>query len=93
MRPDRGCVVVLNHQHSLDVLALFHLWPEMLRCTTLAKRELLYFTGPFGWAAWLCGTTFIDRNKGQVRQPRNLGDLVGGWCCRHLKLKFLLKKN
>ena len=34
----------------------------MRRCTTVAKKELL-FAGPFGLTAWLCGTTFIDRKK------------------------------
>ena len=33
-------------------------WPS--RCTALAKKQLLY-AGPFGPAAWLCGTIFIDR--------------------------------
>ena len=67
LRSSGPSVIVLNHQHSIDVLALFHLWPEVVRCTTLAKRELLYFTGPFGWVAWLGGTTFINRKKSQVR--------------------------
>ena len=37
--------------------------PEIERATTLAKKALLYF-GPFGLAAYLNGTTFIDRSRG-----------------------------
>ncbi len=60
----RPFVVVVNHQHSLDVLGLFRLWPLLRRCTTVAKRQLL-FAGTFGMMAWLSGTTFIDRSRGR----------------------------
>ena len=40
-----------------------NLRPEIERATTLAKKALLYF-GPFGLAAYLNGTTFIDRSRG-----------------------------
>lgn len=54
------CVIVANHQSSIDILGMFELWPVMKRCTVVAKKELLY-AGPFGIAAWLCGLVFIDR--------------------------------
>ena len=57
-------MVVVNHQHALDVLGLFHLWPLLHRCTTVAKRQLL-FAGTFGLMAWISGTTFIDRARGR----------------------------
>ncbi|KAK3087207.1 hypothetical protein FSP39_003101 [Pinctada imbricata] len=52
------CLIVCNHQSSLDMFGMMEIWPS--RCTSLAKKELLY-AGPFGPAAWLCGTIFIDR--------------------------------
>lgn len=37
---------------------MMEIWPD--RCTSLAKKELKY-AGPFGLAAWLAGTVFVDR--------------------------------
>lgn len=34
------------------------IWPE--NCVSLAKKELFY-AGPFGIGAWMCGTIYIDR--------------------------------
>lgn len=65
---DQTYMIVVNHQHSIDVLALFEMWPVMGKCTTLAKHSLLYFSGPFGIMAYLSGTTFINRtNKVEAR--------------------------
>ena len=63
LRQDKAFVVVVNHQHSIDILGLFHCWPLLGKCSALAKKSLLY-AFPFGPAAWLAGTTFIDRNRG-----------------------------
>ncbi|KAK7496979.1 hypothetical protein BaRGS_00011715 [Batillaria attramentaria] len=52
------CVIVANHQSSLDFFGMMEMWPE--RCSALAKKELRYFL-PFGLAAALTGTVFIDR--------------------------------
>lgn len=57
---EQACVIVANHQSSLDILGMFDLWPIMEKCTVVAKRELFY-AWPFGLAAWLCGLIFIDR--------------------------------
>ncbi|CAO1377860.1 unnamed protein product [Diamesa hyperborea] len=58
---DKSCVIVANHQSSLDVLDI---WPVMNKTTVVAKRELL-FVGPFGIAAYLSGLIFIDRVNGE----------------------------
>ncbi|KAJ8300215.1 hypothetical protein KUTeg_021734 [Tegillarca granosa] len=55
---DSPYILVSNHQSSLDFFGMMEIWPE--NCSSLAKKELLY-VGPFGLAAWLCGTVFIDR--------------------------------
>lgn len=39
---------------------LAHLWPVIGRATVVSKKELLYVS-PFGIAAYLWGTLFIDR--------------------------------
>nr|CAH7762146.1 unnamed protein product [Callosobruchus chinensis] len=40
---------------------MFEIWRVMDKCTVISKRELLYYTGPFGLAAWLSGLIFIPR--------------------------------
>ncbi|RZC39267.1 1-acyl-sn-glycerol-3-phosphate acyltransferase acl-2, partial [Asbolus verrucosus] len=62
-----GCVVLINHQSMLDLLVLAKLWPAMDNCTVISKKEILYFQ-PFGLAAWLWGTTFINRVKKEDAQ-------------------------
>ncbi|XP_050665444.1 1-acyl-sn-glycerol-3-phosphate acyltransferase alpha-like [Leptidea sinapis] len=56
----RGAVILLNHQSGLDLYVLAVLWPLMARCTVISKRSLQYLV-PFGTAAWMWGTVFIDR--------------------------------
>ncbi|KAI1900602.1 hypothetical protein AGOR_G00051610 [Albula goreensis] len=60
LQVDGPYVIVSNHQSSLDVLGLIEILPD--RCTSIAKRELLY-TGPVGLACWLGGTVFINRKR------------------------------
>ncbi|KAG7197869.1 hypothetical protein KM043_001680 [Ampulex compressa] len=60
LEKDRVCVIVANHQSSLDILGMFFLWPIMDKCTVVAKKEVFY-AWPFGLGAWLCGLIFIDR--------------------------------
>ncbi|XP_023289495.1 1-acyl-sn-glycerol-3-phosphate acyltransferase beta [Orussus abietinus] len=57
---DSGCVVLINHQSSIDLFVLAELWPVLERCTVVSKKEILYL-GQFGLATWLWGTIFIDR--------------------------------
>ncbi|XP_073942443.1 1-Acylglycerol-3-phosphate O-acyltransferase 2 isoform X2 [Choristoneura fumiferana] len=58
----RGTVVLLNHQSCLDLFVLAVLWPLMARCTVISKRTMQYMV-PFGTAAWMWGTVFIDRGS------------------------------
>lgn len=66
----RGAVVLLNHQTGLDLYVLAVLWPLMSRCTVVSKRSLQYLA-PFGTAAWLWGTVFIDRGAQSARDALN----------------------
>lgn len=59
----KPCVVVSNHQTSLDALLLLIASP--IGTAPLAKRVLLYVP-IFGPVCWLCGTIFIDRTKGKT---------------------------
>jgi len=56
-----GCVLVGNHQSLLDIpiLAAAYLKPFAF----FSKKELLRIP-LFGWAAWLSGVVFVDREKG-----------------------------
>ncbi|XP_046668858.1 1-acyl-sn-glycerol-3-phosphate acyltransferase beta-like isoform X2 [Homalodisca vitripennis] len=64
---DSGCVVVINHQSGLDLLVLAEIWPVMQRCTVISKQEIFYLW-PFGLAAWLWGTIFINRLNNEQAQ-------------------------
>lgn len=65
---ERACVIVSNHQSSLDILGMFNIWHIMDKCTVVAKREVFY-AWPFGLGAWLCGLVFINRvQSGKARQ-------------------------
>ncbi|KAJ2946501.1 hypothetical protein O0L34_g12549 [Tuta absoluta] len=66
----RGAVLLLNHQTGLDLYALAVLWPLMERCTVVSKRSLQYLV-PFGTAAWMWGTVFIDRGAQSAREALN----------------------
>ncbi|XP_072176434.1 1-acyl-sn-glycerol-3-phosphate acyltransferase alpha-like [Diadema setosum] len=57
---NKPCVVVANHQSSIDLFSMFSfgVWPK--RCVPIGKKELL-FTGTFGACLYLCGIIFIDR--------------------------------
>jgi 1-acyl-sn-glycerol-3-phosphate acyltransferase len=60
----RAAVYVANHQSLFDIPALVLTMPADFRI--VAKRELLYIP-IFGWALWLAGFVFIDRNdRGQA---------------------------
>ncbi|CAF1591016.1 unnamed protein product [Rotaria sp. Silwood1] len=60
---DESCVIVANHQSSIDFIGMMQLWPEHIRyCTILAKKEL-FWALPFGFTAWLAGLEYIDRNS------------------------------
>ncbi|KAJ8918029.1 hypothetical protein NQ315_011485 [Exocentrus adspersus] len=60
LEKEQACIIVSNHQSSLDILGMFDIWHVMDKCTVIAKKELFY-AWPFGLAAWLCGLIFIPR--------------------------------
>ncbi|XP_001233846.3 1-acyl-sn-glycerol-3-phosphate acyltransferase alpha-like [Gallus gallus] len=60
LRTKKPCVLVLNHQNSLDVMVIMQMIPN--RCVPIGKKEILYM-GPFGLACWFSGIVFIDRKK------------------------------
>lgn len=71
LEKDRACIIVANHQSSLDILGMFDLWPVMDKCTVIAKKEIFY-AWPVGLGAWLCGLIFIDRmNSAKARAVLN----------------------
>lgn len=71
LEKDRACIIVANHQSSLDILGMFDLWPVMDKCTVVAKKEIFY-AWPVGLGAWLCGLIFIDRmNSAKARSVLN----------------------
>lgn len=41
---------------------MFNIWHVMVKCATIAKKELFYIW-PFGLAAYFAGVVFIDRNS------------------------------
>jgi len=66
---DNSAQLALAHQElymtifKFYILGMAEIWLTMKRCAAVAKKEILYVF-PFGLAAWLCGTVFIDRKKG-----------------------------
>lgn len=72
---DGPCVIVANHQSSIDFMGMMYMWSEHIRyCTILAKKELLW-AGPFGIGAWLAGVEFVDR-KNRERASRTMSCLM-----------------
>jgi lysophosphatidate acyltransferase len=71
---DGPCVIVANHQSSVDFIGLMYLWPEHIRyCTVLAKKELIWVL-PFGLSAWLAGLEYVDR-KNRERSSETMRQL------------------
>lgn len=67
LEKDRACIIVANHQSSLDVLGMFDIWSVMDKCTVVAKKEIFY-AWPVGLSAWLCGMIYIDRMNSEKAQ-------------------------
>ena len=42
-----ACVIVCNHQSSVDLLGMFHIWDIVGRMAVIAKQSLAYY-GTFG---------------------------------------------
>ena len=71
----KSCVIVANHQSSIDFIGMMYLWPKHIHyCTILAKQELLW-AGPFGPSSWLAGVEFVDR-KNRQRAAETMQNLI-----------------
>ncbi|CAF1283844.1 unnamed protein product [Rotaria magnacalcarata] len=69
------CVIVANHQSSIDFIGMMQLWPKHVRyCTILAKKEL-FWALPFGFTAWLAGLEYVDR-KNRKQATETMGPLT-----------------
>lgn len=68
---DLPCVVIANHQSTLDIFMLGRLFPR--GCTVTAKKSLKYM--PFlGWFMALSGTLFLERgNRAKSVETLNRG--------------------
>lgn len=76
LQENSSCIIISNHQHSLDVLGMFQFWHLPEKMTVVAKRMLQY-CGPFGLASWLCKLMFIDRSRGDRKLMNDaMGELV-----------------
>lgn len=63
LKNDKPCVIVANHQSSIDFIGMMSIWPDYVKkCTILAKKELI-LAGPFGPGSWLAGVEFVDRKN------------------------------
>ncbi|KAG5684941.1 hypothetical protein PVAND_014149 [Polypedilum vanderplanki] len=62
INPDKGGVVLINHQSGIDLMVLGKLWPIIPRPTQISKKEIFYLF-PFGLACYLWGTIFINRQN------------------------------
>lgn len=69
------CVIVANHQSSIDFIGMMHMWPlHILNCTILAKKEI-FWALPFGLTAWLAGLEYVDR-KNRQNSTQTMGRLT-----------------
>eukprot|EP00092_Neocalanus_flemingeri_P001363 GFUD01001455.1.p1 GENE.GFUD01001455.1~~GFUD01001455.1.p1 ORF type:complete len:267 (+),score=70.73 GFUD01001455.1:64-864(+) len=62
LKDPTAAVLVMNHQSSIDLMAMMEIWPVMENAAPIAKKMLKY-CGPFGLACWLVGSVFIDRRS------------------------------
>lgn len=76
LREQSSCIIISNHQHSLDVLGMFQFWDLPDKMTVVAKSMLKY-CGPFGLASWYCKLMFIDRTRGDRKLMNDaMGELI-----------------
>lgn len=64
MIQDKACVIVSNHQTTLDLFGMADVFPQ--RSTFLAKKELMFY-GPLGFCFWLSGGVFVNRRGSGAR--------------------------
>ncbi|XP_048520237.1 1-acyl-sn-glycerol-3-phosphate acyltransferase alpha-like [Dendroctonus ponderosae] len=90
LESDEPCIIVSNHQSSLDVLGLFQIWPKMGKCTVIA-RNAVFWVWPMGFAAWLAGLIFIPRAKSKADRAKTIINDVADQLT--LTQVFVLKKR
>jgi len=59
---NRAYIVIVNHQHALDVVSMMQVWGMFKKIAAVAKHELKW-AGTFGLATQLIGTVFVQRSK------------------------------
>ncbi|VDK42857.1 unnamed protein product [Anisakis simplex] len=57
---DRPYIVIANHQSSVDIVVLSHVWPPY--CSIMMKKSLCWIPF-FNYAAYLANTIFVDRQN------------------------------
>ncbi|CAH2100080.1 unnamed protein product [Euphydryas editha] len=62
---NRGAVIILNHQSSLDLLGVCQFWYAWKKVAIVAKKEMFYFW-PFGLGLYLMDAIFVDRGNPKV---------------------------
>lgn len=60
LEADKAYVIVSNHQHAIDVIAMMHVYDKIDNYVVIAKQGLKWM-GPFGIALQLLGTIFVRR--------------------------------
>jgi len=70
LNQERGAVVLMNHQSSVDVMPMLEIWPHMKTGAAVSKKSLLYVP-LFGIASWIIGTVFIDRASKNAKDEIN----------------------
>lgn len=58
LEKDQSCILVSNHQSSLDLLVMMAIWPQN---TVAVAKQSIVFMPVFGIAAYLNGTILINR--------------------------------
>ncbi|KAJ8877194.1 hypothetical protein PR048_021648 [Dryococelus australis] len=70
---DQSPSIQRDYKHAglffIFVSGMFNIWDVMGKCATVAKKEVFY-VWPFGLAAWLTGTIFIDRSNAPKANER-----------------------
>lgn len=59
-----NCILVANHQNSLDIIGIVCHWKLFHPCVPVMKKWFLY-SGPVGALCWLSGSVFVDRENSQ----------------------------
>ncbi|KAG8239870.1 hypothetical protein J437_LFUL019468 [Ladona fulva] len=61
----KGAIFIANHQSTLDTLGMISIWDRLHPMAAVIKKEVFY-VWPFGLAAYLAGSIYIDRSRGRT---------------------------